>query len=83
MKHHANVLAVMMVLTGALAGCHANPPAVVGLHVHVDVDGVWGIPEQGTDRQGANFDRWATGPAGSPSAISDTDPAIQNQATNS
>ena len=43
---------------------------------------VWGIPEQGTDKQGANFDRWATGPGGSPSTISDTGPAIQNQATN-
>ncbi len=48
----------------------------------VDIDGVWGIPDQGTDGQGANCDRWATGPGGSPSAISDTDPGIQNQATN-
>ena len=85
MKHNAKVqglLAVMMVLTLALAGCQGNPPAVVGPHVNVDIDGVWGIPEQGTDKQGANFDRWATGPGGSPSAISDTDPAIQNQAAN-
>ncbi len=58
MKHYEKVpglLAVIMVLTLALAGCQANPPAVVG--PHVDVDGVWGIPEQGTDKQGANFDR--------------------------
>ena len=85
MKHNAKVqglLAVMMVLTLALAGCQGNPPAGVGPHVNVDVDGVWGIPEQGTDKQGANFDRWATGAGGNPSAISDTDPAVQNQAAN-
>jgi hypothetical protein len=70
MKHNAKVLgllAEMMVLTLALAGCQANPPAVVGPHVNVDVDGAWGIPEQGTDKQGANCDRWATGPGGTAS----------------
>ena len=50
--------------------------------VPVDIDGVWGMPDQGTDGQGANCDRWATGPGGGPSAISDTDPGIQNQAIN-
>jgi hypothetical protein len=73
------LLAVMIVLTLVLASCLANSPAVVGPRFHVD--GVWGIPDQGTDGQGANCDRWATGPGGSPSAISDTDPGIQNQAT--
>ncbi len=48
----------------------------------LDADGVWGISDQGTDGEGANCDRWATGPGGSPSAISDSDPAIQNEATN-
>ena len=36
MKHNAKVpglLAVMMVLTLVLAGCQANPPAVVGSHL--------------------------------------------------
>ncbi len=69
-----------MVLNLALASCLANSPAVVGPQVHVD--GLWGIPDQGTDGQGANCDRWATGPGGSPNAISDTDPGIQAQATN-
>jgi hypothetical protein len=73
------LLAVMAVLTLVLASCLANSPVVVGPQAHVD--GVWGIPDQGTDGQGANCDRWATGPGGSPSAISDTDPGIQNQAT--
>jgi len=82
MKHTAKVLAVMMVLTLALASCQANPPAVVEPNAHIDVTGVWGISDPGTDGEGANCDRWATGPGGSPSAISDTDPGIQNQATN-
>ena len=85
MKHNAKVqelMAVMMTLTLALASCQANPPAVTGPHARVDVDGVWGISDPGTDGEGANCDRWATGPGGSPSAISDTDPGIQNQATN-
>ena len=38
--------------------------------------------EEGTDKQGANCDRWASGWGGSPSAISDTDPGIQNKAGN-
>ena len=70
MKHNAKVLGLlveMMVLTLALAGCQANPPAVVGPHVNVDIDGVWGIPEQGTDKQGANCDRWVSGPGGTTS----------------
>ena len=58
---------------GLIAVSLANPPAVVV--PQVVVDGVWGIPEQGTAKQGANFDRWATGPGGTPTAISDTDPA--------
>ena len=83
MKHPAKVgLTIMMVLTLAFAGCQANSRALVAPHGNIDIDGVWGIPEQGTDREGANFDRWATGPGGSPSAVSDSDPAIQNQATN-
>jgi hypothetical protein len=48
----------------------------------IDVDGVWGISEQGTDKQGANCDRWASGWGGSPDAISDTDPGIQNTVNN-
>jgi hypothetical protein len=47
----------------------------------VDVDGVWGISEEGTAGQGVNCDRWASGPAGAAGAISDTDPGIQNQVT--
>ncbi len=82
MKHAAKVLAVMMVLTLALASCQANPPVVAGPHAGVDVDGVWGISDPGTGGEGANCDRWATGPGGSPSAISDTDPSIQNKAKN-
>ena len=50
--------------------------------INVDVDGVWGISEQGTDQQGANCDRWASGWGGSPGAISDTDPGIQNTLRN-
>lgn len=83
MRHNAKVaglLAVMMGLTLALASCLASSPSVEGLQVHVD--GVWGIPDQGTEGEGANCDRWGTGPGGSPTAISDTDPGIQNQATN-
>lgn len=50
--------------------------------VKVDVDGIWGISEQGTDKEGANCDRWASGWGGSPGAISDTDPGIQNTLRN-
>ena len=82
MKHHAKVgLTIMVVLTLAFADCQANPRVLAAPHGNIDVDGVWGIPEQGTDREGANFDRWATGPGGRPSAVSHSDPAIQNQAT--
>jgi len=70
--------ATMMLLALALPPTLASA-APTSDHA-VDVDGVWGISDQGTDGEGANCDRWATGPAGSPSAISDTDPAIQNQA---
>ena len=82
MKHNARVLrlpAVMMLLalalplTLALAAPTPDPT--------VDVDGVWGISEQGTGGQGASCDRWATGPGSSPSAISDTDPSIQSPPT--
>ncbi len=83
MKHEANaprLLAVMVLLalalplTLALAAAAPDPT--------VDVDGVWGISEEGTDKQGANCDRWASGWGGSPSAISDTDPSIQNKVRN-
>jgi hypothetical protein len=50
--------------------------------VKVDIDGTWGISEQGTPEQGANCDRWASGWGGSPDAISDTDPNIQNTLRN-
>ncbi len=80
MKHEAKAprrLAVMLLLALALpltlAAAAPNPT--------VDVDGVWGISDQGTDGEGANCDRWATGPGGRPSAISDTDPAIQSPPT--
>ncbi len=68
------LLALALPLTLALATAAPDPT--------VDVDGVWGISEQGTGGQGASCDRWATGPGGSPSAISDTDPAIQSPPTN-
>ncbi len=83
MKQNAKVtelLAVMMALT--LPICLANSPAVAAQDSTGDVDGVWGIPEEGTDKQGANCDCWATGPEGKPSAVSDTDPSIQNKAKN-
>jgi len=50
-----------------------------GAEDSVDVDGVWGISEQGTAGEGINCDRWASGPAGAASAISDTNPGIQNE----
>ncbi len=68
------LLALALSLTLGVAG--AAQDAIV------DVDGVWGISDPGTDGEGANCDRWATGPGARPDAISDTDPAIQNQATN-
>ena len=68
------LLALALPLTLALAAAAPDPT--------VDVDGVWGIPEEGTDREGANCDRWASGWGNSPSAISDTDPSIQNKAKN-
>jgi len=62
----------------------ALPPALAAATpaLTVNTDGVWGVPDQGTDGEGANCDRWATGPRGNANAISDTDPAIQNQGTN-
>ncbi len=85
MKHESKVLglrAVTMVLTLALAICLANSSAIAAQDPTVDVDGVWGISEEGTDKQGANCDRWASGWGNSPSAINDTDPSIQNKAKN-
>ncbi len=81
MKHKAqalSLLATTMLVALALPLTLASA-APTSDHT-VDVDGVWGISDEGTDGEGANCDRWATGPGGSPSAISDTDPAIQNQA---
>ncbi len=60
----------------------AIAPAASAQNPIVDVDGVWGISEQGTAGQGASCDRWATGPGGSPSAVSDTDPGIQSPPAN-
>lgn len=83
MKHKTNSLrqqAITMLL--ALVLPLANAPAAAAQGTNVDVDGVWGVSDLGTDGEGANRDRWATGPGGSPSAISDTDPGVQNQATN-
>ena len=83
MKHEAKalirpavmtLLALALPLTLALAAAAQDPT--------VDVDGVWGISEEGTDKQGANCDRWASGWGNSPSAISDTDPSIQNRVRN-
>lgn len=66
------LIAIMLVLllSSALA---------TGAEDSVDVDGVWGISEQGTAGEGINCDRWASGPAGAASAISDTDPGVQNE----
>ena len=72
MKHNAKViglLAVMMLLVLALSGYLENSPAAAAMDATFDVDGVWGIPEQGNDKQGANFDRWASGPGDSPTTI--------------
>lgn len=83
MKHKTKSLrqqTIPMLL--ALALPLANAPAAAAQGTNVDVDGVWGVSDLGTDGEGANCDRWATGPGGSASAISDTDPGIQNQATN-
>ena len=66
----AMMLTLVLLLTGALA---------TGAEDSVDVDGVWGISEQGTAGEGINCDRWASGPAGAASAISDTNPGIQNE----
>ena len=62
MKHEAKalrrlavmtLLALALPLTLSLAAAAQDPT--------VDVDGVWGISEEGTDKQGANCDRWASG----------------------
>jgi len=83
MKHRASAPRRLTdTLLLALALPLTLSPAAFAQDQNVDIDGVWGIPDQGTDGEGANCDRWATGPAGRPSAASDTDPAIQNQATN-
>jgi hypothetical protein len=47
----------------------------------VNIDGVWGISEQGTAGEGINCDRWASGRGSDPGAVSDTDPGIQDAAT--
>ena len=72
----------MMLLTLALPLTLALAAATQDSTVDVDVDGVWGIPEEGTDKQGANCDRWASGWGNSPNVISDTDPSIQNRVRN-
>ena len=73
------LLAVAMLLAPALSPRLAL--AAVAPDPIVDVDGVWGVSDPGTEGEGANCDRWGTGPGGDPSAISDSDPSIQNQAT--
>lgn len=79
-------LIVALVWSAAVAAASEGEASLLSTatqdRLALDNDGVWGIPDEGTDGQGANCDRWATGPGGSPSAISDTDPGIQNQATN-
>ncbi len=70
-------IAVLPVLVLLLTGALAN-----GVEDGVDVDGVWGISEQGTAGEGINCDRWASGPAGAASAVSDTDPGVQNEVSN-
>jgi hypothetical protein len=42
-----------------------------------NVDGLWAIP----DTNGATCDRWATGPGGSPTNVSDSNPFIQSPPT--
>lgn len=72
-----------MLLTLALAiGLLNSPVTAAPDELSVNIDGVWGIAEEGTDKEGVNCDRWATGPAGKPTAVSDTDPTIQNKAKN-
>lgn len=56
-------------------------PLAAGAEKTVNVDGVWGISEEGTAGEGANCDRWASGQGSSPGAVSDTDPSIQDAAT--
>lgn len=85
MKHNVKVLGlltVMMLLTLALSIYLADSAAVAAEDLTVNVDGVWGIPEEGTDNEGASCDRWASGPGGKASATSDTDPSIQNKIKN-
>jgi hypothetical protein len=79
MNHQARalrLLAFLMLLSLALPPAPAMPAAAHDLIV--DVHGAWGISELGTDGEGANCDRWAAGPGGGPSVISDTDPGIES-----
>jgi len=78
----AGLLTIMMTLALLLTITHENPSALARQGLTVDIDGVWGIPEEGTDKEGANCDRWATGPGGEPTAISDVDPSIQKKTKN-
>jgi hypothetical protein len=66
------LLALIFAMSGALAAETGHS---------VDVDGFWGVSEQGTDGEGANCDRWASGRGSSAGAVSDTDPRIQDEAT--
>jgi hypothetical protein len=82
-KNTAKALGLLAVMTWlALTLPLEIAPAVAAPGATFDADGVWGISEQGTDKQGASCDRWATGPGSSPTAISDTDPGIQSPPTN-
>lgn len=68
------LLALALLLPHAVA---AETP-----YLTIDTNGFWGVPDQGTDGEGANCDRWATGPRRNANAISDTDPGVQDQGTN-
>jgi hypothetical protein len=83
MKHVAKAER-LLTLTILLALALPLPPALAAATpaLTVNTDGVWGVADQGTDGEGANCDRWATGPRRNANTISDTDPAIQNQGTN-
>jgi hypothetical protein len=83
MRHVAKAES-LLTLTVLLALALPLPPALAAAvpALTVNTDGVWGVSDKGTDGEGANCDRWATGPRGNATVISDTDPAIQNQGTN-
>jgi hypothetical protein len=82
-KNTAKALGLLAVMTLlALTLPLEIAPAVAAPGATFDADGVWGISEQGTEKQGASCDRWATGPGSNPTAISDTDPGIQSPPTN-